>query len=67
VTDDVLKKAFEKYTSFAKAKVVRKKADDKSKGYGFVSFADPEDMLKAWKEMDGTLQAAPVQNARAGD
>jgi RNA recognition motif-containing protein len=33
--------------------VIRKKADGKSKGYGFVSFADPHDFLKAWKEMDG--------------
>jgi len=23
--------------------------------YGFVAFSDPEDFLKAWKEMDGTF------------
>jgi len=23
--------------------------------YGFVAFSDPEDFLKAWKEMDGEL------------
>jgi hypothetical protein len=22
--------------------------------YGFVAFSDPEDFLRAWKEMDGT-------------
>ena len=22
--------------------------------YGFVAFSDPEDFLKAWKEMDGS-------------
>ena len=27
--------------------------------YGFVAFSDPEDFLKAWKEMDG-LNASPV-------
>lgn len=53
VTDEVLSAAFSKYKSFSKARVVRKKVDLKSKGYGFVAFADPEDFLKAWKEMDG--------------
>lgn len=53
VTDSMLAKAFEKYASFSKARVVRQKADNKSKGYGFVAFADPHDFLKAWKEMDG--------------
>jgi len=23
--------------------------------YGFVAFSDPEDFLKAWKEMDGAF------------
>lgn len=32
---------------------MRKKTDFKSKGFGFVAFADPEDYLKAWKEMNG--------------
>lgn len=53
VSDTVLAQAFEKYPTFSKARVVRKKADGKSKGYGFVAFADPHDFLKAWKEMDG--------------
>ena len=53
VFDDTLARAFEKYPSFSKARVVRKKSDGKSKGYGFVAFADPEDFLRAWKEMDG--------------
>jgi RNA recognition motif-containing protein len=38
--------------------VVRKKTDAKSRGYGFVAFGDPEDFLKAWKEMDGESLAA---------
>ncbi|PWN39451.1 RNA-binding domain-containing protein [Ceraceosorus guamensis] len=53
VSDGVLTAAFQKYPSFSKARVIRKKSDSKSKGYGFVAFADPEDFLKAWKEMDG--------------
>lgn len=56
VSDATLSQAFQKYPSFSKARVVRKKSDSKSKGYGFVAFADPEDFLKAWKEMDGELK-----------
>lgn len=55
VSDAMLTQAFQKYPSFSKARVIRKKLDAKSKGYGFVAFADPEDFLKAWKEMDGEL------------
>lgn len=53
VHDDMLTQAFAKYPSFVKARVVRKRGDGKTKGYGFVAFSDPEDFLKAWKEMDG--------------
>lgn len=55
ITDDVLSKTFSKYPSFLKAKVVRDKKTQKSKGYGFISFADAEDFARAWKEMDGNL------------
>ncbi|KDN38521.1 RNA-binding domain-containing protein [Tilletiaria anomala UBC 951] len=68
VTDEVLTAAFEKYSSFAKARVVRKKGDLKSKGYGFVAFADPEDFLKAWKEMDGKyVGSRPIRIKKAQD
>jgi len=36
-----------------KAKVIRDKRLDKSKGFGFVSLADPHDYQKAMKEMQG--------------
>ncbi|KAI0089211.1 RNA-binding domain-containing protein [Irpex rosettiformis] len=52
VSDDVLSNAFNKYTSFQKARVIRDRLSGKAK-YGFVAFSDPEDFLKAWKEMDG--------------
>lgn len=52
VSDDVLTNAFNKYTSFTKARVIRDRLSQKAK-YGFVAFSDPEDFLKAWKEMDG--------------
>ncbi|KAL8446993.1 hypothetical protein Emed_004677 [Eimeria media] len=52
VTDEVLASAFRKFKSFDKARVVRDKRTGKTKGYGFVSFTDPNDMLKAIKEMN---------------
>jgi hypothetical protein len=53
VTDDSLHKAFAKYASIVKTKVVRDRRTTKSKGYGFVSFRDADDYLKAFKEMQG--------------
>ncbi|KAI0771619.1 RNA-binding domain-containing protein [Trametes elegans] len=56
VSDDVLSNAFNKYTSFQKARVIRDRLSGKAK-FGFVAFSDPEDFLKAWKEMDGMLSS----------
>ncbi|KAK9720523.1 hypothetical protein K7432_004103 [Basidiobolus ranarum] len=53
VTEEMLEKAFSKYPSLLKVKVVRDKRSTKSKGYGFLSFHDPTDFAKAWKEMNG--------------
>ena len=53
IVDEHLAKAFSKYPSFQKAKVIRGRKNFRSKGYGFVSFKDPDDFLKALKEMDG--------------
>jgi len=53
VTDDMLTQAFNKYKSFLKAKVVRNKTTGKSRGYGFISFGDPQEYLKATREMNG--------------
>ncbi|KAK3835013.1 MAG: hypothetical protein J3R72DRAFT_452001 [Linnemannia gamsii] len=53
VTDELLTKTFSKYPSFLKAKVVRDKRTDKSRGYGFISFAEADDFARAWKEMNG--------------
>ena len=54
VNDSTLAKVFVKYSSFAKAKVIRDKRTQKSRGYGFVSFLDPFDAGEAIKEMNGT-------------
>ena len=53
VTDESLLKAFAKYTSVQKARVVRDKRTTKSKGYGFVSFTDGEEYFQAARDMQG--------------
>lgn len=52
VNERTLDSAFDKYPSYCKCKVVRDRLSEKAK-YGFIAFKDPEDFLKAWKEMDG--------------
>jgi RNA recognition motif-containing protein len=42
VSDELLAKAFRKYSSFQKAKVCRDSRTNKSKGFGFVSFRSQE-------------------------
>ncbi|KAF5388031.1 hypothetical protein D9615_000454 [Tricholomella constricta] len=67
VSDDVLANAFNKYTSFQKARVIRDRLSQKAK-YGFVAFSDPEDFLKAWKEMDGKYVGnRPIKLKKADD
>ncbi|KAL0365835.1 UNVERIFIED_CONTAM: RNA-binding protein 42 [Sesamum radiatum] len=53
VNDDVLSKAFSRFPSFNMARVVRDKRTGKTKGYGFVSFSNPTDLVGALKEMNG--------------
>lgn len=53
VTDDSLLKAFSKYLSVQKARVVRDKRTTKSKGYGFVSFSDGDEYFQAARDMQG--------------
>ncbi|PWA73546.1 RNA-binding protein 42 [Artemisia annua] len=59
VNDDVLSKAFSRFPSFNMARVVRDKRTGKTKGYGFVSFANPTDLATALKEMNGELLTVP--------
>jgi hypothetical protein len=53
VTDDSLLKAFSKYPSVVKARVVRDKRTTKSKSFGFVSFSNTDDYFRAAKDMNG--------------
>jgi RNA recognition motif-containing protein len=53
VTDEVLVRTFSRYPSFVRAKVIRDKKSNKTKGFGFVSFKDPSDFTRAMKELNG--------------
>lgn len=53
VTDEALVRTFNKFPSFQRAKVIRDRRTNKSKGYGFISFGEPQDFIRAMKEMDG--------------
>lgn len=53
VNDELLTRTFTKFPSFQRAKVIRDKRTSKSKGYGFISFKEPQDFIRAMKEMDG--------------
>ncbi len=53
VTDEVLARTFGRYQSFQKAKVIRDKRTNKTKGFGFISFRDPGDFTRAMREMNG--------------
>ncbi|KAI1379435.1 RNA-binding domain-containing protein [Hypoxylon crocopeplum] len=60
-TDESLYKAFAQWRSLQKARVIRDKVTSKSKGYGFVSFSDPDEFFQAAKEMNGKyIQSHPV-------
>ncbi|PHH70998.1 hypothetical protein CDD82_6803 [Ophiocordyceps australis] len=60
-TDESLLKAFSRWRSVQKARVIRDKRTTKSKGYGFVSFSDADDFFQAAKEMNGKyIQSHPV-------
>ena len=79
VTDDSLLKAFSRFSSVQKARVIRDKRTQKSRGYGFVSFSDGDDYFKAAREMQGkyigshpvllrraTTEVRPVSSSKAG-
>ncbi|CRL24320.1 RNA recognition motif-related [Penicillium camemberti] len=66
VTDESLLKAFSRYPSVQKARVVREKRTQKSAGYGFVSFSASADYFKAGREMQGKyIGSHPILLRRA--
>lgn len=66
VTDDMVSRAFSRFSSMSKVRVVRDAKTGNSKGYGFVSFANPDDYFKAFKEVNGKyIGNHPVQLKKA--
>jgi len=52
-TDEGLRRAFEKFGEVLEAKVIKDRETDRSRGFGFVSFANPKDAMDAMAAMDG--------------
>jgi RNA recognition motif-containing protein len=52
-TDEGLRRAFEKFGEVLEAKVIKDRDTDRSRGFGFVSFANPKDAMDAMQGMDG--------------
>ena len=53
-TDDGLRQAFASYGEITEAKVITDRATGRSRGFGFVTFAQDEDAKTAMTKMDGT-------------
>ena len=52
--DDGLRQAFERFGELTEVKVVLDRDTGRSRGFGFVTFAEPDDADKAVAEMNGT-------------
>ncbi|KAI5969171.1 hypothetical protein CANMA_001838 [Candida margitis] len=64
--DDLLRGAFRKYSSMSNVHVPMDKQARKPRGYGFVAFANADDYLQAFKDMNGKyIGQYPVQLKRA--
>ncbi|KAJ2718525.1 hypothetical protein GGI07_005718 [Coemansia sp. Benny D115] len=67
VTSETLELAFGKFRSLQRTHVVREKKTGKSRGYGFLSFGDPDDFLKAWREFNGKyVGSRPIKLKKSG-
>lgn len=53
VNEDALQKAFQHIPSYSKCRIVKDYKKNKAKGYGFVSFMDQTEGIKALKQMNG--------------
>ncbi|ODV83340.1 hypothetical protein CANARDRAFT_30109 [[Candida] arabinofermentans NRRL YB-2248] len=66
VTEELLFRTFLKYPSISKIKIPLDPKSKENKGFGFISFADSEDYLRCFKEMNGKyIGNKPVELKRA--
>lgn len=62
VTDAMLKEAFSPFPSLTNHRVVRDRRSSRPKGYGFVAFSDPDEYVRAMREMNGKyIGSKPVK------
>lgn len=62
LTEDMLKGVFEPFGMVSKIELIRSQDTGKSKGYGFVTFYDPDDANKAIKQLNGfELAGKPIR------
>jgi RNA recognition motif-containing protein len=74
-TDDGLRQAFASYGEITEAKVITDRDTGRSRGFGFVTFAQNEDAKSAISKMDGTsldgktikVNEAQEKSPRSGD
>ncbi|KAH9256289.1 hypothetical protein BASA81_005510 [Batrachochytrium salamandrivorans] len=64
--NEALATIFKDYPSVSQIQVVLDREKEKCQGYGFVTFQDPQDMLKALREKNGKLcSSRPMQISKA--
>jgi cold-inducible RNA-binding protein len=67
-TDDRLKEAFARFGDVSEAKIITDRETGRSRGFGFVTYADPAAAQQAMKELDGqeldgrTIRVNEAQN-----
>ncbi len=66
--DQGLRTAFEKFGQVEEAKVIMERETGRSRGFGFVTFANPEDAARAMAAMNGaTLDGRTIRVNEAED
>ena len=67
-TDESLRQAFERFGSVTDARVVTDRETGRSRGFGFVTFAQDDDAGSAVSGMDGAqLDGRPIKVSEAKD
>ncbi|KAG7859256.1 hypothetical protein KL939_002156 [Ogataea angusta] len=66
VDEELLLRSLIKYPSVSKVQIPKDHKKGENKGYGFVSFSDPDDYLRCFKEMNGKyIGSKPVELKKA--
>jgi RNA recognition motif-containing protein len=61
VNEEDLRKAFSHFSSIQRIKIIRDKGNQRSKGFGFISFLAADEYLAAYQEMNGRhIKSQPI-------